>query len=212
MSKCEILVMCHLQLWLHICWDLARQSNKMVSFKANAVQLKDSNFFLISQDVTYKSQETFQKKGNFILHHIIKWGKNHPRVWKEKNNKIDTDVCSEGPHSRAKWWGSVRRCNSNVEIVSDLEALWLQRQGVVCAFPARHSTANVFQPVKWEQMHINKHSAQVVCFMYTTSVVEVWYQPVHFPSRVRVDNVKTEVGPLFPGLWIYFLHQASQLF
>lgn len=89
-------------------------------------------------------------------------------------------VCSEGPHACAKGRGSVRWRDSDVQVVSNLEALRLQRHGVICALPARYSVADIFQPV-------------------------------HFPSRVGVDDGKAEVGPLFPGLWIHFLHQAGKL-
>lgn len=55
---------------------------------------------------------------------------------------------SEGPHACTKGRRSVGWRDGDVQIVSDLEALRLQRQGVVCALPAGHSTADIFQPEK----------------------------------------------------------------
>lgn len=46
--------------------------------------------------------------------------------------------------------------------------------------------------------------------MSQTNVV-VGYTPVHFPSEVRKDNGKAEMGPFFSSVRIHFLHQAGQL-
>lgn len=55
-------------------------------------------------------------------------------------------ACSEGPHACAEGWSSVGGRDGDVQIVSDLEALRLQRHGVVRALPAGHSAADLFQP------------------------------------------------------------------
>lgn len=55
-------------------------------------------------------------------------------------------ACLEWSHACAEGWRPVRWRDSYVQIVSDLEALRLQRHGVICTLPAGHSTANVFQP------------------------------------------------------------------
>lgn len=47
-------------------------------------------------------------------------------------------VCEhlERPHACTEGWSSVGWCDSDVQVVSDLEALGLQCHGVICAFPA----------------------------------------------------------------------------
>lgn len=73
--------------------------------------------------------------------------------WK-KNKKTSISVCwlmrlclySEGPHACVQGRGSVRWCDSYVQIVSNLEALRLQRHGVIRTLPARYSVADIFQP------------------------------------------------------------------
>lgn len=67
-------------------------------------------------------------------------------------------ACSEWPHASAEGWGSVGWCDSYIQIVSDLEALRLQRHGVICALPARYSAADVFQPDGGEQTHVSVSS------------------------------------------------------
>lgn len=118
---------------------------------------------------------------------------------------------SEGPHA-GKGWGSVGRRDSYIQVISNLEALRLQRHGVIRALPARHCTANILQPERGggTGMYLNIQCAQNHHLASGLLVLE-WYQPIHFPSGIRVDDVKTEMGPLFPGLWINFLHQARQL-
>lgn len=81
---------------------------------------------------------------------------------KKANLKNKTNVCSERPHSCIKGRGSVRWCNGDVQIVSNLEALRLQCQGIICTFPARHSTANVFQSAKSDQTHMKRYRPQLV--------------------------------------------------
>lgn len=80
----------------------------------------------------------------------------------KKKFKNTANVCSERPHSCIKGWGSVGWCNGNVQIVSNLEALRLQRQGIIRTFPAGHSTANVFQSTKSDQTHIQIYHPQLV--------------------------------------------------
>lgn len=53
---------------------------------------------------------------------------------------------SEGPHACVDGWRSVGWCDGNVQVVSNLETLRLQRHGVVHALPSRHSVADLFQP------------------------------------------------------------------
>lgn len=60
--------------------------------------------------------------------------------------------------------------------------------------------------MQWTQIHLN--IKQETCSL---GQLVVWHQPVHFSSGVGEDYGKAEVGPLFSGLWIHFLHQASQL-
>lgn len=55
-------------------------------------------------------------------------------------------LCSERPHAGVKRWSSVGWCDSDIQIVSDLEALRLQCHGVIWALPARYGAADVFQP------------------------------------------------------------------
>lgn len=50
-----------------------------------------------------------------------------------------------------------------------------------------------------------------VCSTHLLCITVDVYQPIHFPPRVGVDNAEAEVCPLFPGLWVHFLHQAGQL-
>lgn len=38
-----------------------------------------------------------------------------------------------------------------------------------------------------------------------------WLSPIHFPSEVREDDGKTEMGSFFPGLRVHLLHEAGQL-
>lgn len=59
-------------------------------------------------------------------------------------------TCSERSHACAEGWGSVRRRDGDIQIVSNIEALRLQRHGVIRTLPARHGTADVFQPERWE--------------------------------------------------------------
>lgn len=115
--------------------------------------------------------------------------------------------CLKGSHACAKGWSSIRRRYSNVQVVSDLEALRLQREGVFRALPARHSAANILQPEKKRQTHMNPH-ARFTHILFGAVVV---YKPIHFPSRVGIDNAEAEVCPLFPGLGVHFLYQAGQL-
>lgn len=57
-------------------------------------------------------------------------------------------LCSEWPHACVKRWGPVGWCDGYVQIVSDLEALRLQRHGVIRALPAGYSVADILQPAK----------------------------------------------------------------
>lgn len=92
---------------------------------------------------------------------------------KKQNKKKPPNVCSERPHSCIKGRGSVRWCNGNVQIVSNLEALRLQCQGIICTFPARHSTANVFQSAKSDQTHNKIYHPQLVISYYLSSFIDV---------------------------------------
>lgn len=115
-------------------------------------------------------------------------------------------------HACAEGWGSIGWRYSDVQVVSDLEALRLQREGVFRALPTRHRAANIFQPGKKKKKRERRTSLNPhVCFTQLLSVTVAVYQPINFPSQVGVDDAEAEVCPLFPGLWVHFLHQAGQL-
>lgn len=61
----------------------------------------------------------------------------------------------EGPHACVKGQGSVWWCDRYVQIVSNLEALGLQRHGVIWTLSAGHSAANIFQPVRRDTTYVN---------------------------------------------------------
>lgn len=105
----------------------------------------------ISWDITYNSEASVKKKSHFISHHLLRQKKINQYMKKKQN----ANVGLERPHSCIKGRSSVRWCNGNVQIVSNLEALRLQCQGIICTFSARHSTANVFQSAKSDQTHEN---------------------------------------------------------
>lgn len=69
----------------------------------------------------------------------IQWTK----IKQKKQNYVDVCyimcrcLCSEGPHAWVDGWGSVWGGDSYIQVVSNLEALRLQRHGVVGALPAR---------------------------------------------------------------------------
>lgn len=113
---------------------------------------------------------------------------------------------SEGPHACAERRGSVGRRDGDVQIVPDLESLRLQGHGVVGALPAGHSAADVLEPERTDMFQYTLCTNSAL-----NSAPGLSYQPVHLPSRVGVDYVKAEVGPLFSGLWVHFLHQTGQL-
>lgn len=64
---------------------------------------------------------------------------------------------SEGPHA-GKGWGSVGRRDSYIQVISNLEALRLQRHGVICALPARHCTANILQPERGGDRNVSQYT------------------------------------------------------
>lgn len=57
---------------------------------------------------------------------------------------------SEGPHA-GKGWGSVGWRDSYIQVISNLEALRLQRHGVIRALPAGHCAANILQPERGDR-------------------------------------------------------------
>jgi len=55
-------------------------------------------------------------------------------------------ACSEGPHAWVEGRSSVGRCDRYIQVISNLEALGLQRHRVIWTLPARYCTADVLQP------------------------------------------------------------------
>lgn len=122
------------------------------------IKLEGLHTHLFLQTVILIESETrgnLRETRTVLFHnHIIKWGKKKRSKQKlQEKNWTQRSLCDrchvlKGSHACAEGWGSIGWRYSDVQVVSDLEALRLQREGVFRALPTRHRAANIFQPGK----------------------------------------------------------------